>query len=204
MAFVPFEDTIKLEGVFSWGGQICENVHYFKVDATPDVALCEELAAEYIQWWNQWMMSVVSTGAALTKVKCTIMEAENSPGIEYSTGLPSVGADASPSMPNNVTIAVRWVTALRGRSYRGRTYHIGLTENSVVHNGLLPAALTQLLNGYTELIGLTTSVGPAALCVASRVSNGVERTAGLMTPVDSVVIDGTIDSQRRRLPGRGA
>jgi hypothetical protein len=203
MGFVPFNNTIKLEAIFTQDGQRIENVHHFQVDETPDVATCTALAQVYSVWWSDNLQPLVSSTVALTMIRCTILETESSPGVEFTGGLPKSGQGAAAALPMNVTVAVRWVTGLRGRSYRGRTYHIGLPEEHVTMNQVSTAHLTALKAAYEDLMALSIPVGPAVLGVASRVHNGVERPQGVITSAISVFIDPTIDSQRRRLPGRG-
>lgn len=203
MGFVPFENTIKLEPVFNWNGQTVENVHYFIVDETPSVDTATDLANAYITWYASNLMAWQPATCQLMKVKATIMETESSPGVEIVPSGTYDGNNVSPGLPNNVTAAVRWVTALRGRSYRGRSFHIGLCESQVDDSYLTSITTNGLKEAYDELISLTVDVGPAILGVASRVHNGQERSQGVITPVINCVVENTVDSQRRRLPGRG-
>jgi len=203
MPFVPFDNVIKIEGVYSWAGQVVENVHYYLVDETPNEDTARSLALAYRTWFFTYGPSITSNTAILTSVKWTIMEDENAPAGEYTTELPITGGRSSPSMPNNVTVAVKWLTAYRGRSFRGRTFHIGLTDDTANGSTLLVNFAQNLLTAYEDLIELTVDVGPAIMAVASRYSHGVLRERGIATPVINAAIDPTIDSQRRRLPGRG-
>jgi len=201
--FIPFNNTIKLEPVFIWQDQRVQNVHYYIVDETPNVDTARALALSYIDWFDTTAKESVSNTASLVLVKATIMETETSPGVEVSTGLPIVGTRAANPLPNNVTLAVKWTTGLRGRSYRGRTYIIGLTEGDVDGNTVPAASITAYMAIYGELLALDTDVGPGVMGIASRVSNGTPRTVGVITPVTDLEINPVVDSQRRRLPGRG-
>lgn len=203
MEFVPFNNVIKLEAIFLQDLQKVQNVHYYLVDETPNEDTARALAASYVAWFDTEMQNIVSSQVSLIKVVCTIMETETSPGIEYTTGLPISGGNLSPAMPNNVTVAVKWTTGFRGRSYRGRTYHIGLCEIQVLNNEIIPETVSDLIGAYGELIALDTDVGPGIMCIASRFHNKVQRVTGVATPVTDLAVDPVIDSQRRRLPGRG-
>jgi hypothetical protein len=204
MAFVPFTRTIKIEPVFTYGSQICENVFHFILSFDPTPEAGETLAALVKDWWTNNMIDLVAPELILTKVKWSIMEAEDDPAGEDAGGLPVSGTGASPQLPNNVTCVVRWATGLRGRSHRGRTYHLGLMESQVQGNTLLPSVVSDLTIEYLKLKEFQVIGAPATLAVASRIADGVERTQGVITPVTSVFIDAIVDSQRRRLPGRGA
>ena len=163
MEFIPFDNTIKLEALFLQDGQQVANVHYYLVDEVPDVDTCRDLAESYITWWDTNIKGGAPSTLALVMVRCTIMETETSPGVEVATGLPLAGTSGSPAMPNNVTVAIKWSTGLRGRSYRGRTFHIGLTEATVTGNVLAAGMDETLAIVYGDLIALDTDVGPAIM-----------------------------------------
>lgn len=203
MAFVPFNNTIKLVATFGYDLQYCANVHHYIVDETPDAATATSLAEGYKTWWDTYLKAFCPSALALVRITCTIMENENDPVIEYTTGMPDSATNSEPALPNSVTVAVRWNTNFRGRSYKGRTFHLGLTETQVTGNLLGTSQQTILTTAYGELMAIPTDVGPAIMGVASYYYHGVQRTTGVITPVTSVFIDRTIDSQRRRLPGRG-
>jgi len=106
-------------------------------------------------------------------------------------------------VPNNVAVVVKWITANRGRSYRGRTYHLGIPQGSVTGSVLTTGYRTSLVQAYSNFVLLGTT--PTwTLSVASRYSNGQPRTNGVITPINALSINPTVDSQRRRLPERGA
>ena len=203
MAFVPFNNVIKLEAIFTLAGQRVQNVHNYLVDETPNVDTCQALMGSYLDWYNGSLAPLQPPACQLVLMRATIMEEENSPGVENAAFSTANGIHNSEPLPNSVTAAIRWVTGFRGRSYRGRTYHIGLTEDQVQGNTITSETVTALQVAYGELMSLPVDVGPAVMCICSRVSHGVERTVGVATPVLNVVVDNVVDSQRRRLPGRG-
>ena len=202
MAFVPFPNTVKLEQVFLWDGQTVENVFHFEKDTAWTTSDMRDLAQDVIDIWNTSWKANMATTLSLVTIKVTDLSSEFAPGIEYATGLPLVATSGGASMPNSVCVAVTWLTALRGRSYRGRTYHVGLLETQVLDNAITVAAQGLLAVYYAKFL---TDIGVtgAALVVASRIEGGVERVTGLTTPVIGLKIDRIIDTQRRRLPGRG-
>lgn len=202
LAFVPFENCLKVEQVFLWDSQYVENVFHVEKDSPWTTTDMQNQAIEFINAWDTlWQANMAST-LQLVNIKCTDLTTEFSPGIEYSTGLPLTGSSGAAALPNVVTVAVKWITALRGRSYRGRTFHIGLLESHVLDNQITTAALTLLQAYYLQIWGGVPIAG-ADLVVASRIQGGVERETGVMTPIIGFQIDRGIDTQRRRLPGRG-
>jgi hypothetical protein len=188
-----------------WDNQICNNVlHYVEPTTTfaPDpAALAERLAA----WWNVNIRPKVSSSCVLTAIITTSLETVGAPGTLYTTGLPMPGQHFSPQLPNNATLAMSLNTALRGRSFRGRIYHIGLTEGDVIANTIEPSFLGTLITAYQAARVLAGSgSGPTfQLAVLSYYANLAIRSVPVATPVTSISSDGIVDSQRRRLPKRG-
>jgi hypothetical protein len=139
----------------------------------------------------------------LNMLRYTDLSTQTSGGIEYTQGMPIMGTfPDDQGMPSNVTVAVKWTTGLRGRSYRGRTYHIGIPRSCVEGNLVATEYVADLKDAYQTLINRFTQTG-GAMVIASRQNNSVIRETGVSTPVTAVSIEHTIDSQRRRLPGRG-
>lgn len=113
-------------------------------------------------------------------------------------------------MPGNVTMSVSFRTALRGRSFRGRNYVAGLTEDQVAGNIFISTLSASWKAAYEAIAAAIASTGWTWV-VVSRFSGvdavtkePIPRAAGVTTPVLSViVVDDFVDSQRRRLAGRG-
>lgn len=203
MAYIPVPNTAQLELVFNWGGQVCQNVlHYVK--ASPwTLSLLEDLCGAAIGEYVAQFNVNNPTNMQLISVRATDLASQNGPVYETSDTLPATGANGSPSLPNNCAIVITKRTALRGRSYRGRIYHMGLTEGSVTENAVLGPSLTAIIGRWTALMGLPITGDEALMCVVSRYNGGVARETGVATLVTNLTSDGFIDSQRRRLPGRG-
>lgn len=202
MPFVPIPNTVQVETVFTWDGQYCENVYHCQRDLGYDVSDMNNLLDVFRTWWDTHLKPIVPAVVSLSNLIATDQASQTGPRTEDQTGLPIAGTNNAAALPNNVTVAVRWTTEQRGRSYRGRTYHIGLTENHVTANALISTVQTSLITAYNQLIVDVTTAG-WVLVVASRFSNNAPRVTGLATPITAATLDPTVDSQRRRLPGRG-
>lgn len=204
MAFIPIPNTAQVEYLCRQDNQAVENVlHYFIAAGPPTVSDLEVLAGAAATWWNTALKPLTPTNVSLVGIKVTSLQTNTAPVIEYVTGLPIVGTAGGTALPNNVTVVTRLTTDLRGRSYRGRVYHIGLTTTQVNGNVLASTFRTSLQAAWASALVLGTA--PAwTLCVASRFTNGAPRTTGVKTEVTGVSVNPTLDSQRRRLPERGA
>ena len=199
MAFTPVDNSARFELVFTHNGVPCENVfHLFSAITSWTSTDLADSCLNFKTWWAANLESLVSTETTLVKIIATALHEQTSPKIEYVTGLPLAGTGLSAAMPGNVTLAVKWTSGNRGRSARGRTYHIGLMEDQVTGNQLDESVYTDMLTAYEALMPVV-NVSSKSLRILSLWHDGVKRDAGLMTPVTGVAIEPTIDTQRRRL-----
>jgi hypothetical protein len=184
-------------------GEKTENVLYFDLGATPTSAAMLTLAAGLKAWWVAELRPYISDDTQLREIYMTDMSSATGPTATYATGLPLAGSVTGGSLPNNVTYCVSVRTANRGRSYRGRFYVAGIPKAGSANNDALGTYSLAYVDAVAQLQN-STYVGSAVHVVASFRTNNAPRTTGIATPVTSAVgIDSTLDSQRRRLPGRG-
>src|SRR5512144_3154316 len=181
MAFVPFPGCAKVELVYSCEGSTFENVLNYQVGPTVEVAELNQLAALMAGIWGQHFRPISGDALELIKVKATSLETESAPGIEYVTGLPLSGQSVTDMLPSNIAVGVIFTTDLRGRSFRGRIYMPGLTEDQTDGSYLTNAQRTAWNTACQELLAPTFEGLETQLAVLSRVSHGVERTVGVQT-----------------------
>lgn len=205
MPFIPVPNGVQAEMRYTQDGQKVENVFWFiRDDAVDPETSAQDIATFLLDWWNNSIKTLQASAVSLREIYVTDQSAANGFAYTLTAGLPAAGANVNEPLPNGVTACVSLRTALRGRSYRGRSYFIGLTENNVLGNTLGAQFVTALLAAYDSLVTDSTLNGyPLAVC--SRFSGGNPRPSGILTQVrDALLIDSVVDSQRRRLPGRGA
>jgi len=116
----------------------------------------------------------------------------------YSIPQPEPGTIGGEAVPANVACCISWKTLFTGRSYRGRTYLYGLTESNTNGSILNTAYLVAVATLAQRIVAWTNPAGVVAL-FAVRSSEG-----GFSTLVNTFIVDNVSDSQRRRLPNRGA
>lgn len=203
MIFIPVPNCAKIELVYDIDGQTLENVMYFEGDHNPTEQDLLNLAADAkTQWEATWRLQQ-GAGCDLRKIKATDAGQEDGAAVEVSaTGL-HLGARNVEMMSNNVTACISLKTAKRGRSYRGRIYLPGITVDEVDTNTLAADTVTALTAGFSYWNFLDNGGEPWALVVASKFHNNAPRTVGVATTVTSFIVNKTVASQRRRLPGRG-
>jgi len=114
-----------------------------------------------------------------------------------------VGGIGAASIAGNVALAIKFGTGLSGRSHRGRVYLAGLPENAVTGNEITPTYRTTLVTAVANFAGGVTGIMDAAHVIVSTCQDGAWLTNAEVTPVNSYSADVYVDSQRRRLTGRG-
>jgi len=200
--FIPAPTACRVLMQHQQEGQRVENVYHCVKDdgfTTADLVTC---ASVFKSWEDSTMQVLRANNSYLDTIVATALDAETSPAIVYTTGLPIVGEAGTDYSPMNVTVAVRWNTALRGRSFRGRTYHIGLCRSQYQQSKLTTGMQSGLVAAYDQLLADLIAEG-MVLVVASYRHAKAWRTEALLTTILNCSVEITLDSQRRRLPGRG-
>lgn len=101
------------------------------------------------------------------------------------------GSAASQPLPNQAAVVVSLLTALSGRTHRGRMYIPQLSKN-LTAGQLATADVDAICTAVKNYIAaLNGSVGGYSVAVASTVS-------AALTHVTSVRVDSKVDTQRRR------
>jgi len=126
------------------------------------------------------------------------MATANSP-VYTSVNTPQVvGAINVDSEPNQSACVVNLKTGNRGRSYRGRFYLPGITQNDVVDSLLT----TDAQGAYGDALSLFETDVEAlgwTWVVASQYTNGAPRVTGVTTPITEVTVRTQLGTQRRRV-----
>lgn len=205
MPFVPTPNTVKVCLRYTQNGQQTCNVFHVDLGTDPGVIDMTAIGALFASWWIAEMKPLTQNATSLDAVEVTDISAPSAEGIVYTTGLPSAGTSGDDSMPNNSTIVTKLASGLTGRSRRGRSYFAGLGRNALNPDRQTVTSTFQgaLEDAFIELRDLIIAAG-FEWVVTSLISGGVPRTTGLNTPITNAVVNPTLDSQRRRLPERGA
>lgn len=204
MPFVPVPDTVLAELRFDYFGQKVENTLYFRKLGGSSIAQAVGLMNDLELWWTTLLSDYLSEDISLRELNVTDLSSASGYSVSQATPTPNPkGAIAAAGLPGSVAICVSFRTPNRGRSFRGRNYVAGLAETTVAGNELDATRVAGILGSYQGLPSMIVTT-PWDWVVVSRESGGVDRVTGLSTEITSVVIvDDFVDSQRRRLTGRG-
>jgi len=172
-------------------------------DVTPTPVNVLPLCAEFVTKWNATMKAYMPSDLSLTGIKVVDLSAQNGWTLFYQTSLPIAGTSAGASLPNNCAVVLTKRTFARGRSYRGRIYQPGLTELHTTSNAVQATPLAAFIAFWDDMRVYNTGTVEFVMVVASRYQEGNQLSVGEKTIVTGITSDGVVDSQRRRLPGRG-
>lgn len=204
MPFIPAIFTVEAEFRYLQSGQKTENRLFFEYVSDPSVSDMETLGAQLLDWWDDNLKPLQNTLTSLREIYITNLTTGFSPTVSIVPSTGNTGTLAGSVLPNNSTITISFRTEGRGRSSRGRNYAVGLVEPVLGVGGqtVLQSFADDLAAAYNVLT--TPPATDWTWSIVSFYTNGVPRAEGLVIPVQSaVVVDLDLDSQRRRLPGRG-
>jgi len=203
MAFQPATGIAQAEFRMLWDGQKVENVLNFKSNSPLTAEALGALADELSDAWATHCIPLMSFNAQYESCHVRSLESLTAPATDSFVGGGAVGANPTASMPNNVSLAIKFLTGLSGKSGRGRLYIVGMPRgevtNNVVSATLADAWVTALNAVFDAAAGLTWQ--PVVL---SRRTGGAARAVAVGYAITGIgYTDRIVDSQRRRLPQRG-
>lgn len=207
MAFIPTAGVAQVDLIQMIDNQRCENVLHYKQAGATDYNTDKliDLGTALIAYFNLTSVKGLYPSTwSLIEVRCTDMSEQFGPAVSVAAGLPIVGTRAGAQLPNNCALVLTKRSTIRGRNFRGRMYFAPLVEADVTGNVVSSAVVTSILGNLAGLLDITDAdTVHHFLNVVSTRFNNQDRVAGIATQVFSLTSDGVVDSQRRRLPGRG-
>lgn len=202
--YIPVPDTLSASLRYTCAGQQIENVLNFSYTSLGFGPACIAVAGviNTVLWPS--LRGGLSTGLSFVETYMVDLASESGETRTAAPPTPSNGANGSNPAPLNVTLCVSYRTAQRGRSFRGRTYIAGLALDALSNQNIVPAIAGGMLAAFQAMRD-AASEADVPLVIVSRYHNKLPRATGLATPVTTVLLrDTVVDSQRRRLPGRGS
>ena len=207
MEFIPTPGVAQVDVIQMIDGQRCENVFHYKQAGAGDYNTDKlgDLGTAIVAYYNLTAVKALFPATwQLIEVRVTDMSDQFGPAVSVGAGLPIVGTRAGAQLPNNCALVLTKRSTVRGRSFRGRMYFAPLVEADVTGSVVSSSVVTSILGNLAGLLDLTDADAVHHyMNVLSRRFNNAWRTVGMATQVFSLTCDGIVDSQRRRLPGRG-
>lgn len=208
MANLPVPDTAQVEVRMVAFGQHIETVYQHKGDTAWGTLELQELAEAYVDAYQNNMdgtmgAAIVWSSVIARDLSGTGLQAE----VVFDVGnaTPANGT----TLPLSTAFAVHKSTAGPGRSGSGRVFHPGITNLHLETgdgNRIEDGSIAAFVAAYNAVLGSVNAaaVNGSTQVIVSRQHAGVQ----LDPPVTYEVINYTardvfVDSQRRRLTGRG-
>jgi hypothetical protein len=207
--FVPLPNGVQVVIQGKLFGQTIQNVFYVVLPSAPGPTDVQGVAEDFESWFHTHVLPGISSDYTLERV--TASDWTSPTGSQYilSEPTPVAGGADPPTLPNSVAAVISLHTALRGGSFRGRSYLAGIPEAATdTPNTLAPARAAGFDAAYVEIPGYNVT-SPYALVIASFYSGvgtdgkPIPRVTGIGTPVNAIAVDIVLGNQRRRRPGRG-
>lgn len=187
-------------------GQNIENTLYFEGAGAVGTETMILLGDALIVWWATELAPNLTKSLQLREIYLTLLTTAVSPTVTRVPSTTTFGALDVPPVPNNASLCVSFRTAGRGRSARGRNYVPGIAEGEVNISRITQARCDAIAQAYSNIPAVLVEQDVEAFTwvVVSRYTSGLPRGEGVTEPIQvATVVDNVIDSQRRRLPGRG-
>jgi len=211
MPFIPAENGIKVELNYLTQGEVAANVFYLRNSNPVNAGILSDLGIVVRDWWIGNIKPLTTQSTNLQNIVLTDLTEENSFQVTISSGLPSIGTAGDDPLPNNVTVVTKLTTGLTGRSNRGRSYFVGMDAQYLGFGSqTVTSDFADDLGEAWEALLTALASTDARLVIASFYSGvdtdgkPIPRAAAVMNNVIEASVNPELDSQRRRLPGRGA
>jgi hypothetical protein len=204
MPFVAAPGAIKVVLNYTTSlGRIINTIWVYKAPPI-GVSDLQTAASSVGSWCNTHILPRCHNSVSLTLISAYDMGVQNGAVYNTTAGLPIAGSQGFDCSAVNASLVISWRTANRGRSGRGRFYCPPCNEDNIETNGYRVGLGQQaaIAAAAGALAGIVQGSGLQHVIV-SYFLNKLPRAVPLVQQVTSWVVDQAVDSQRRRLLGRG-
>lgn len=202
--FIPAPGVFKVQLIYLYNSQRIENVFNVRSGGALLVADADRIEAVFANWWNVSARAQVTSQCSLNLIVLDALDSASGLHKEYTSGWTPAGSGAGSAAPGNITSSVKLSTGLRGRSFRGRFYWPGL-GTAFINGNQLNTGVATAIQTSANLLRTNLAAGSPSdrLVVTSYRTGGSWRTTAVSTEVTAASTHANVDSQRRRLSGRG-
>lgn len=204
--FIPFPQGASCELIGYCNSNFVENIfhveHLVHDFTAYDLLVLRNIA---IAWVTNYYSYAYSNSCFIVRIRSKSLHSQTGPVDDYELPVPIGGQVSEAPLPNNVTFCSKLLTGLIGRSQRGRWYSIGMCSVQTDGNDASAAYASGMRASLEALrTAIPADANPMRMVVASYRTNKAWRSVVSSHPVTEISITDThLDSQRRRLTGRG-
>jgi hypothetical protein len=206
---IPVPNSVRVEMIYTLNSERVQNVYRVTNGSPATLANLQALWTLFRDWENVTAKGWRNGFASLVLISLTAEDGPGAPFYEAAVSPAIQGTQPLFAIPSLLTVCIKHITGMQGRSFRGRSYWVGLA-NSVPgnYNEITTSYANALAGVYTTLRTNLASAG-WTFSVASLYS-GVEnlpgrkraipRAAGILTPIIASSCEIFIDTNRHRKP----
>lgn len=204
MPFTPAPNIVQVELRARKAGQKVENRWFVNCLHEPTTSDFAAIALQVFTVLRASWLPFLPSDVAITELFLRSMQSINAIQLTVAALPTDVGSSTGTPGPNQNTLCVSLRSTSSGRSARGRLYWLGLSEDQYTVNTMVASARTQIRDAV-EAMRFALSNDNHPWTIVSFFSGGGPRPGGPVYFLVSTVltVDDVIDSQRRRMPGRG-
>lgn len=213
MPFVPCPNVAEFVLHQTLDGQHVVNVFHIKNEEGWGAASLALMCETVKDWVVAQLRGISAPQLVYNSVSARDLTTEMGIVAESSFPPNTTGSATGIASPGNVALAVGHKTGFAGRSARGRTFIAGISESMTANADIGDTYRVAAQNIFNALITAVFN-GGGVWGVLSRFSGYTQtapkykkvptpRGVGLFLPIIVNIADSIVDSQRRRLPGRG-
>jgi len=205
MTFIPTPNAVRatMQGIVQ--SNEANYTLWFLGAAPATLASLGDLGDALQDWWQSSMQALLSTDYTLASVYLLAQDSNTAPFLTQTLTTDNAGTVASGVIIPQTAPVIKFSTANRGRSGRGRNYVPGAPISMLATPGVLSTtARGNLLAAYAFL---PTATGPAGFThvVVSHQHDGVPLTSGLAQTVTGYAMTSlSVGTVRKRRIGVGA
>jgi len=188
--------------VYTLFGQTVMNVFYWQGDAPLIAADLSGLADEVHTAWVSRFKPIQAPDVTLQYIEATALDTDSSPSVTLAVA--EAGTASGVSYPGGTTFAIKFSGGVSGRSGRGRMFWIQLHSAQISGDSVAPADAAAIVAFVSDFFDDVETATGLTHVVTSYCHAGAWRATASNTPViNYIATDNNVDSQRRRLAGRG-
>ena len=205
MSSIPIPFGVKCELIYLCGTQRVENVYYVTRGAIPTGAQLIALWTLLRDWENVTAKVQRSSQTQLVLIALTTTDGPGGPVYEAPVSPVIPGSNASGQFSCILSVAVKHTTGLAGRSYRGRSYWIGIPTNALANQESVSTTFANAIAACYTTLRTSLAAAGWTFCVASQYSGvaivdgrrrAIPRAAGFLTPITASSAEVGLDTQR--------
>ena len=203
MAFQAVPDCAKIAIVHARAGEQMVNILHATRAGQWGLTELDALSAAVLNQWAAGLMPYLSQSVQLLRVDARGLRAQAD---VTTTAIPTTGVFGgyqASALPGNVAFCLTLSTGLTGRSNRGRIYIGGLHEAAIAGDSILQSFADTFRNELGLVLNEIRNTGWTPVVVSRRLNNAPRATPATIEITGVRYADRILDSQRRRLRGRG-